>query len=113
MRVLYPGHRYELAHLKGEGRTILQFSQEAPFHESIPGPSCQEVVRALIDRVQTLDHELPWDGNQGVIIPALRMALAGFEARALLRKVEKGLAVERLPVGADGHIWPVLPAPPD
>jgi hypothetical protein len=103
MKVLYPGHRYALDNLKDDGRfTDLQFAQEGPLHPPAAGPSCQEVIRALIDRVQTLDREMPWEGNQ-TIIRDLRHALAGFEARALLRKAEKGLAVEKIALDHDGH----------
>lgn len=104
MRVLYPGHRYALAALKGGGETILQFAQDEPLHPTVHGPSCQEVIRALIDRVQVLDAEMPWPGN-AEIIRDLRRAMAGFEARAILRKVEKGrLQIEALPTAEDGHI---------
>ncbi len=104
MRALYPGHRYELRDLRGNGTSILQFAQEPPLHSFANGPSCQEVVRVLIDRVQTLDREIPWDGNHTIIIPALRTAMAGFEVRSLLRKAAKGLEIETLAVGPDGHL---------
>jgi hypothetical protein len=103
MKVLYPGHRYALINLKERTETHLQFAQDEPHHEVIAGPSCQEVLRAVIDRVEYLDAELPWSGN-AAIIQHLREAIAGFEARALIRKAEKGLAVEKLPVGDDGHL---------
>lgn len=112
MRVLVPGHRYALANLVGDGETILQFYQDPELHEGhgVDGPSCQEVLRAIIDRVQELDGELPWAGN-AAIIHDLRHALAGFEARALVRRVEKdGLAIELVPVDKDGHL---LLAKPD
>ena len=45
-----------------------------------------------------------WSGNAD-IIHDLRHAIAGFEARALIRRVEKeGLAIERLPLAEDGHL---------
>ena len=106
MRVLDPGHRYALANLESDGETVLQFMKDARLHggDGYPGPSCQEVLRALIDRVQTLNAEKPWAGNADIIYD-LRHALAGFEARALIRHVEKeGLALERLPIAADGHL---------
>jgi hypothetical protein len=68
------------------------------------GPSCQEVLRAVIDRVQELDREKPDVENAGIIYD-LRHAIAGFEARAIRRRVEKeGLAIERVPVASDGHL---------
>lgn len=106
MRVLVPGHRYALQNLEDDGETILQFMMDPKLHngEGAVGPSCQEVIRALIDRVQTLDAEKHWEGNAQIIYD-LRHALAGFEARALIRRVEKDdLPIEALPVETDGHI---------
>lgn len=105
MRTLVPGHRYSLSHLKSQGTTILQFYQDPDLHGGVAagGPNAQEVIRALIERVQTLDAEKPWAGNRD-IVSHLRQALAGFEARALLRKAEKGIPLEALEVGPDGHL---------
>lgn len=111
MRVLDPGHRYELDDLESDTKTVLQFMKDPRLHNGsgYNGPSCQEVIRALIDRVQELNRERPWAGNADIIYD-LRHALAGFEARAVIRHVEKeGLAIERLPVAADGHL--ILKAP--
>ncbi|MCP1550654.1 MULTISPECIES: hypothetical protein [Methylorubrum] len=103
MKVLTPGHRYELDHLDGSGKTILQFVSRKPLHEPQEGVINQEVLRAIIDRVQVLDGEVPWEGNRQILMH-LRMALALHEARAMLRHVEKGeIKPELLPVGADGH----------
>lgn len=105
MKVLYPGHRYALQNLRGRGQTTLQFVQDPLLHNGVghDGPSCQEVIRALIDRVRVLDAEKPWSGNQD-IVAHLRSALAGFEARAILRKAEKGVPLESFEVGDDGHL---------
>lgn len=106
MRVLDPGHRYALANLETGGETILQFYKDPALHngDGYAGPSCQEVLRAVIDRVQELHREKPDVENAG-IVHDLRHAIAGFEARALRRRVEKdGLAIELLPVASDGHI---------
>jgi len=102
MRVLYPGHRYALKDSKSASESILQFRQDG-LHPLVNGPSCQEVIRALIDRVNVLNEEVPWSGNE-TILQNLRNALAGFEARALLRKVEKGMQIERISVADDGHL---------
>lgn len=106
MRVIDPGHVYELDCLKDEGTVRLQFYKDPEIHHGVHmgGPSTQEVIRACIERVQSLDKEKPWDGNQG-IITHLRMALIGFEIRALERAVEKGEAVELLPVNSRGHLF--------
>lgn len=111
MKVLDPGHRYELDDLKTDTKTILQFSKDPRLHDGdgYPGPSCQEVLRVIIDRVQTLNNEKHWPGNKEIIFHA-RMMIAGFEARAIIRRVEKGeLPIELLPLAPDGHIQ--LPDP--
>jgi hypothetical protein len=104
MKVITPGHVYSLDHLDGPGRTLLNFVSRAPLHEPREGVINQEVLRALIDRVQFLNSEVPWQGN-AQILHHLRMALALHEARAFLRHVEKGeIQPETLPVGRDGHM---------
>lgn len=104
MKVIKPGHRYELANLKTPGASTLQFYQDGRIHgETVDGPSTQEVLRACIERVQSLDAEKPWSRNEE-ITAHLRRAILLFEIRALERKVERGFAIERLPTGEDGHI---------
>lgn len=90
MRVLEPGHVYQLDWLDGEaadGRDQLIFvnREETPH----PGTQTQEVLRALIDRTRHCDRCLRWEGNDRIIYH-LRMALVLHEARALERKIEKG-----------------------
>lgn len=105
MRVIDPGHRYELDNLKDETISILQFYKDPELHEGegAAGPSTQEVIRACINRVQSLNIEKPWKGNEEIIFH-LRMALIGFEARALKSDVEKNVPVELYPVNERGHI---------
>jgi hypothetical protein len=103
VKVLYPGHQYKLDHLDGEGKTLLQFVQRLPHHEPKEGVQCQEVLRALIDRVEVLNLERYWKGNKD-LLHHLRMALALFEVRALMRHVEKDeLHPEKIVTGNDGH----------
>ena len=105
MKEVIPGHIYELDNLKSEGRSELRFFMDPALHGSgHPGPSTQEVIRACIARVVALDEEKPWAGN-AVIIAHLRFALALFEVRALLRKVEKGEPIEEISAGPDGHVF--------
>lgn len=109
MKVLDPGHRFLLDNLESNTKTVLQFMKDPSLHngEGADGPTCQEVLRAIISRVQALDQEKHWAGNADIIFHG-RMMIAGFEARALIRHVEKdGLEIESLPVASDGHI--VLP----
>lgn len=103
MRALYPGHTYELDHLDGDGKSILQFVSRPPLHPAKEGVLNQEVLRAIIDRVQVLDAEVPWPLN-AQILWHLRMALVLHEARALIRHVEKGgLKPEHVKLAKDGH----------
>jgi hypothetical protein len=104
LRAITPGHVYVLDHLDGDNKSYLKFVSRPPLHEPREGVINQEVLRVLIDRVQFLDSEVPWQGNTE-ILHHLRMALALHEARAFLRHVEKGeIQPETLPVGRDGHI---------
>jgi hypothetical protein len=104
MKALYPGHRYELDHLDGEGKTILQFVQRPPHHVPEEGVINQEVLRAIIDRVKCLDVEVPWSGNKQIIYH-LRMAIALHESRALFRHIEKhDFPIELVKLGGDGHM---------
>jgi hypothetical protein len=103
MKVVEPGHAYDLDHLDGSGTTRIQFVSRPPLHASVEGVTNQEVIRALIDRVKVLDAEVPWSGN-AQILHHLRMALALHEARAMLRHVEKGqLEPEFVELDAHGH----------
>lgn len=106
MKVVKPGHVYDLDNLHGNSSTRLQFYMDPELHdgESRAGPNCQEVIRALIDRVNYLDSEKPWEGNEAIVMH-LRSALALFESRAILRKIERGeLDIENVMLGKDGHI---------
>lgn len=109
MRVLDPGHQYELDDIHFDSEKESSYKQMLVFvkrfrnSQNHTGTNCQELLRVLIDRVQFLDKELPWTGNEE-ILSSLRKALILFEARALIRKVEKGeLLPEDLEVGKDGH----------
>lgn len=106
MKVLDPGHLYELNNLMSNTKSELRFMKDWEIHgDGYEGTYCQEVLRAIIDRVETLNAERPWSGNDQIIFHA-RMMIAGFEARALIRRVEKNnLQIEKLPVAPDGHIY--------
>lgn len=111
MRVLDPGHRYALSNLETGGETVIQFYKDPALHDGdgYPGPSCQEYLRAIIDRVQELHDERP-DIENALVIYHGRMMIAAFEARAMRRRVEKdGLAIERQPIAGDGHLLLATP----
>jgi len=103
MKILEPGHIYELAQLDNPiGPLHLVFVNREP-GSTHPGTQTQEVIRALIDRTQHCDRCLRWEGND-LIIHHLRIVLALHEARALVRKAEKGLyRPECVVTASDGH----------
>lgn len=108
MRVLDPGHSYSLDNLKSGGTTKFRFYKDAAIHgKGHAGPSCQEVIRMLIDRVQVLDSEKPWAGNESIVQKAREMLLL-FELRALEMDLTEGVPIESLPVGLDGHTFLVI-----
>src|SRR5271167_1731359 len=105
MKIVEPGHIYELNTLDGEHGEVevLRFVNREPGAEH-PGTQTQEVLRALIDRTMHCDNCRRWSGNDK-IIQHLRMALALHESRAIERKAEKGLYdAEHISVNSnDGH----------
>lgn len=115
MKVIEPGHVYELNWLDealGNADKMMSLFGGMPnrlmfvnreHSTEHPGTQTQEVIRALIDRTRHCDNCLRWEGNDQ-IIHHLRMALVLHEARALERKVIKGIiAPELVLTGIDGH----------
>ena len=102
MDTIVEGHLYHLDHLDGDGQERLEFVNRGHGidHE---GTNNQEVIRALINRVEFLNNEKPWHGNAD-IIRHLQMALVLHETRHIERLVERNLFTpETEPVGNDGH----------
>src|SRR6266403_40383 len=97
MRVIDPGHHYELTNLD-VGLEVYNFSDIVFVkregvgypgnvgHHS--GTNCQEVLRVLIDRVKYLDNQIPDDNNE-TILGFLRLAVFNFEERAARRHGRK------------------------
>lgn len=104
MEIVEPGHIYKLSSLDGDLEQLLTFVAREPQNGRVhPGTQTQDVLRCLIDRTQHCDNCLRWEGND-LIIEHLRMALVLHEARALLRKTEKGyIKPEKITTGEDGH----------
>lgn len=100
MKVLVPGHQYDLEYLDGDGSRWIQFVDRGHGRDC-PGTTCQEVLRALIDRVKFLDAELPWQGN-ALILDNLRHALTLFEVRAFLRRTGNP---ENIPTDPENGHW--------
>lgn len=100
MRVVDPGHVYELAHLdEDKSPTLAQvghlrfvkrvgakFPGNAP--PAHPGTTTQEVIRALIDRAHYVDAQDP-DPRNGEVVEHLRQALYLLEERAAQRRGER------------------------
>ena len=102
MKVLEPGHIYKLEHLDGNRSESLVFVNRG-HGTDYEGTNNQEVLRVLIDRVNFLENELHWQGNEQIIFH-LRMALVLHEARHLERLVIKDqLKPEEIQTGLDGH----------
>lgn len=116
MRVVEPGHVYELDQLDADGlRQLLTFVNRE--EEPHPGTQTQEVLRAvvdvlecLIDRTNHCDACERWEGNDR-IVKALseaqrqaRLALLVHEHRALERKLDRGrFRPEAAATAPDGH----------
>jgi hypothetical protein len=107
MLISEPGHIYQLHQLDLKSDDPL--TQNLTFVNREPGTEhggtqTQEVLRALIDRTMHCDNCLRWEGNDEIIYH-LRMALVLHEARALIRKTEKGyIAPEQITTSvSDGH----------
>ena len=108
MKILEAGHIYELEWLDdkpkdGENHLVFVNREDSNEHG---GTQSQEVLRALIDRTFHCHNCLPHMVNKHIIYH-LRMALAYHEARAVVRKVEKGdhfgSEIESIKLDGDGH----------
>lgn len=96
MRVIEPGHTYQLTCFDGFENLFLTFMKREGINYpgnmgAHPGTNCQEVLRALIDRVKGLTGQaeqmedmLSVQDNE-VILTYLRLALLRFEKRAARR----------------------------
>jgi hypothetical protein len=113
MKTIERAHIYELEN-KHEGVQRLVFFKDLPadsaWHD---GVLCQEVLRALIDRMLDLWAQRPCHESTE-IIQKLRECLVLFETRAARGTLEKSYAkvgqhVEQLPVKANGHVFDIVP----
>lgn len=90
MRVLCAGHRYELDHLDGSGHSELVFvkriGDKYPGNGVDPheGTNIQEVLRALINRVEYLNSQDRHPTNV-VVLSCLRQSILSLEQRAAER----------------------------
>jgi hypothetical protein len=111
MKVIKDGHLYQLSYICDKDHDhnnpghqfYIQYIDREGLNNYEAGVQTQEILRVLIDRTMHCDNCLRWENNDQIIYH-LRMALILHEARALERKVEKGLIKpERIKIGADGH----------
>ncbi len=98
MRVVDPGHEYELDSLDGDQRNRLVFvKREGPGYPGNvghhPGTIMQEVLRALIDRARYVNGQIA-DRRTEEAIDAMSHALWLFEARAAERHGRSAPTVE-------------------
>ena len=89
MKVLDPGHKYELTSFDGGDPIVLTFvKRNDPLEkypgnlDAYPGTQSQEVLRALIDRGHYVNGQQPSPANDEVI-DSLRWALKLLELRHL------------------------------
>lgn len=120
MRVLDPGHRYELNQLDLNTAPVFErFSVVLRFVKRegekfpgnighYPGTTLQEVNRACIDRVKYVDNQISHPNNK-IIIFLYRLIIWLLEKRAFERhnkKFELPIdAIENLEVNGHGHLW--------
>lgn len=89
MKILEAGHKYELDGYDGSHPQELEFLKREgegyPFnYGKHGGTNCQEVLRALIDRSEYLQKQVPCYETES-IIGLLKTALVLFETRAARR----------------------------
>jgi hypothetical protein len=89
MRILDSGHLYALHHLEDAGEQLLRFVKRsggpASYDAEYAGTTCQEVLRALINRLTFVDALLPAIENRQAL-EAARVCLWALEARAYRRR---------------------------
>ena len=113
MKVIDPGHKYELQTIDGNESSVLTFvKREGKGYPGnvghYSGTIIQEVLRACIDRLKYVDAQIP-DNNNPIVIHDLRTALYHLEIRAANRHGKSMpfvdvTEIENLPVGQNGHL---------
>lgn len=112
MRVIIPGHRYEMDVLDGSKKEVIDFVMRyGPGYpgnkEWFSGTLMQEVLRVLIDRTKYLNNQVYSPVNP-VCIFLYRVALNLLEWRATRRhklKFKLVWRIEEMPTRSNGHIY--------
>lgn len=112
MKIEIEGHSYSVKNHLGDVSHIdfyldssIDKEPNTSFVKDRNGTTCQELIRVLIDRVKFLDNQKPSKYNEE-ILKNLRLALSGFEFRALTRDIEEGKPsgeCEKKPLDERGH----------
>lgn len=95
MKVIEPGHVYQLACHEHDGHVEVTFVQKQPIADSAEmetvriGTTNEEVLRMLIDRLQFLQAKMPCREN-AIVITKLEESLMWLEKRTSERK-ERGV----------------------
>lgn len=93
MKIIDPGHQYELLSLDGDHKQTLQFVKRCDFKNptrfpgntnSYPGTTLQDVIHCLLDRVRYLNNQIPCIENT-IIVNNLQQCLFLLESRAARR----------------------------
>ena len=104
MRVIDPGHEYEVETYDNVGYRVPQYRRymkrvgpNYPGNDGVPraGTNCQEDLRVLIDRVRYLNGQHPCPENNA-ILDHLRQSLWLFELRAASQREESAAFLERV-----------------
>lgn len=111
MKILDPGHEYEVENIDGSGTQKIQFvkrrdskAELLPESQREEGIQSQELLRVLIDRTIYLHTEQPWQENVK-IVQNLRDCLRLYESRAARRHIEKLSMPERFDTCKEcGHL---------
>jgi hypothetical protein len=88
VRIIDPGHRYQLNTLDGDVNEVLTFVKRDSPAEKYPGntghyagTTTQEVLRACLDRIRYVNNQIPDDDNL-LVIQGLRQCITALERRA-------------------------------
>ena len=95
MKILTPGHKYELASMEGGAPQVLQFIEKKPVFQPAntapkplitvhDGTTNEEVLRVLIDRIELLNGRVPCRENS-ITITKLQEAMMWQEKRTASR----------------------------
>lgn len=89
MKIIDPGHDYELDSLDGPfpQRLVFVKREGAKYPENVgshPGTTMQEVLRALIDRAEYVNNQIPCAETEAAI-GLMKSAILLFELRAATR----------------------------